>query len=133
MSIGLSQAIGIHEDALLLRTQRTAILANNIANASTPGYKARDIDFAAALQQASQKNTASNGLRKTHARHLGGIESHGLAEVMYRQAMQASLDGNTVDEQTENAAFARHMVEYQASFQFLNGKFTGLRKALKGE
>ena len=49
MSIGLSQAIGIHEDALLLRTQRTAILANNIANASTPGYKARDIDFAAAL------------------------------------------------------------------------------------
>ncbi len=133
MTISFSKALGVHEQALVLRTQRTALLANNIANASTPGYKARDIDFQSLLSQASNRNVRSVDVAKTNARHLGGFSLSTQAEAMYRVPTQASLDGNTVDEQIENAAFARNAIEHQASFQFLNSKFTGLMKALRGE
>ncbi|MDO9475330.1 MAG: flagellar basal body rod protein FlgB [Pseudohongiella sp.] len=133
MTISFSKALGVHEQALVLRTQRTALLANNIANASTPGYKARDIDFQSILSQASNRNVRSVDVAKTNARHLGGFSLSTRAEAMYRVPTQASLDGNTVDEQIENAAFARNAIEHQASFQFLNSKFTGLMKALRGE
>ncbi|MDP3516288.1 MAG: flagellar basal body rod protein FlgB [Pseudohongiella sp.] len=133
MTISFSKALGVHEQALVLRTQRTALLANNIANASTPGYKARDIDFQSILSQASNRNVRSVDVAKTNARHLGGFSLSTQAEPMYRVPTQASLDGNTVDEQIENAAFARNAIEHQASFQFLNSKFTGLMKALRGE
>jgi flagellar basal-body rod protein FlgB len=133
MSISFSKALGVHEQALVLRTQRTALLANNIANASTPGYKARDIDFQAILSQASGNQGRSVDVLKTNSRHLGGFSLSTQAEAMYRVPTQASLDGNTVDEQIENAAFARNAIEHQASFQFLNSKFTGLMKALRGE
>jgi flagellar basal-body rod protein FlgB len=133
MTISFSKALGVHEQALVLRTQRTALLANNIANASTPGYKARDIDFQSILSQASSRNVRSVDVAKTNARHLGGFSLSTQVEAMYRVPTQASLDGNTVDEQIENAAFARNAIEHQASFQFLNSKFTGLMKALRGE
>lgn len=133
MAINFLNALGIHEQALVLRTQRTALLANNIANASTPGYKARDLDFQALLTQAGNRNVRSVDVMKTHQRHIGGVTISTQAEAMYRIPNQASVDGNTVDEQIENAAFARNALEHQASFQFLNGKFTGLMKALKGE
>lgn len=133
MAINFSSALGMHEQALILRTQRTALLANNIANASTPGYKARDIDFQALLTQAGSRNLRNVDVMKTHQRHLTGVSLSTEAETLYRVPNQASVDGNTVDEQIENAAFARNALEFQASFQFLNGKFTGLMKALKGE
>jgi flagellar basal-body rod protein FlgB len=133
MAINFSNALGIHEQALVLRNQRTALLANNIANASTPGYKARDLDFQALLSQAGNRSQRHVDMRTTHQRHLGGVTISTQAEALYRIPNQASLDGNTVDEQIENAAFARNALEHQASFQFLNGKFTGLMKALKGE
>lgn len=133
MAINFSTALGMHEQALILRTQRTALLANNIANASTPGYKARDIDFQALLTQAGNRSYRSVDVLKTHQRHIGGVSISAQAEAMYRIPNQASVDGNTVDEQIENAAFARNALEHQASFQFLNSKFTGLMKALKGE
>ena len=133
MSISFSKALGVHEQALVLRTQRTALLANNIANASTPGYKARDIDFQAMLTEASANNTRNVNVLTTNARHIGGYSLSTQTEALYRVPTQASLDGNTVDEQIENAAFARNAIEHQASFQFLNSKFTGLMKALRGE
>lgn len=132
MAINFSNALGMHEQALVLRTQRTALLANNIANANTPGYKARDIDFAAMLAQA-RGQSREVGMERTHQRHLSGIAEASSPEILYRVPAQPSLDGNTVDEQVENAVFARNALEYQATFQFLNSKFTGLQKALKGE
>lgn len=133
MSISFSKALGIHEQALTLRNQRTALLADNIANASTPGYKARDLDFRQVLAEASGSGQRNVNVWQTHQRHLDGFGGSSSAEALYRVPSQPSLDGNTVDEQVENAVFARHALEHQASFQFLNGKFTGLMKALRGE
>lgn len=132
MAINFSNALGMHEQALMLRSQRTSLLANNIANANTPGFKARDMDFASVLAQTSGQQSSVR-VTRTNDRHLQGLPATASAELMYRVPSQPSLDGNTVDEQIENAAFARNALEHQASFQFLNGKFTGLTKALKGE
>ncbi len=129
MTISFKNALGIHEQALLLRNQRTEILANNIANADTPGYKARDFDFheVLAAQQGSLK------LPTKSSSHSVSLTPASQVELSYRVPNQPSLDGNTVDAQMENAAFARNLLEHQASFQFLNGKFTSLMKAIRGE
>lgn len=130
MAINFENALGIHEQALRMRERRSELLAANIANADTPGYKARDLDFRTMLRDAAEGGALET--TTTHARHIstgGGLD----AQPMYRVPTQPSVDGNTVDIQVENAAFARNVLEHQASFQFLNGKFTGLSKALKGE
>ncbi|MDP1930006.1 MAG: flagellar basal body rod protein FlgB [Gammaproteobacteria bacterium] len=139
MSINFSTALGIHEQALLLRGKRTEVLASNIANVDTPGYKARDFDFRSVLQARVGVLGGDSGggmlrLSTAHAHHLGGFsDSAGDDILSYRVVSQASADGNSVDEQLENAAFARNALEHQASFEFLNRKFLGLMKALKGE
>lgn len=138
MSINFSTALGIHEQALLLRGKRTEVLASNIANVDTPGYKARDFDFRSVLQaRVGESGDGMNGalrLSSGHARHLSGFGAAAGSDMLsYRVATQPSVDGNTVDEQVENAAFARNALEHQASFEFLNRKFLGLMKALKGE
>jgi flagellar basal-body rod protein FlgB len=130
MAISFDSALGIHEQALRMREQRSQLLASNIANTDTPGYKARDLDFRSMLRDAAEGGQLAPS--STNTRHIttaGTME----AQAMYRIPAQASVDGNTVDEQLENAAFARNALEHQASFQFLNGKFTGLMKALKGQ
>ncbi|MEX0739737.1 MAG: flagellar basal body rod protein FlgB [Pseudohongiella sp.] len=132
MAINFTNALGVHEHALTLRTQRTTMLASNIANADTPGYKARDMDFGSVLAQATS-GRGDVAMQQTHSRHITGMPGLNDASALYRVPSQPSLDGNTVDEQVENAAFARNALEHQASFQFLNGKFTGMIKALKGE
>ncbi|MDT8428269.1 MAG: flagellar basal body rod protein FlgB [Pseudomonadales bacterium] len=131
MTINFQNALGVHEQALLLRDKRTELLAANIANADTPGYKARDIDFRAVLNNRLGLEQGLS-LRSTHAGHLaaGRMDQPGLS---YRVPLQPSPDGNTVDEQVENAAFARNALEHQASFEFLNDRFAGLIKALRGE
>ncbi|WP_166263733.1 flagellar basal body rod protein FlgB [Marinobacter caseinilyticus] len=131
MAISFDSALGIHEQALQARVKRAEVQANNLANADTPGFKARDIDFQAMLQQA----TASQGLQMqtSHEGHMGlGGGTEG-SELLYRQPHQPSLDGNTVDAQQEQSRFMRNAMDYQASFQFLNSKFTGLTKALTGQ
>lgn len=138
MAISFSQALGVHEQALLLRGQRSQILATNIANADTPGYKARDFDFASVLKRRmgmAQDEIALVTTRPGHIRDSAGAGSGTVSEdnLLYRIPLQPSLDGNTVDEQFENANFARNALEHQASFQFLNGKFAGIMKALRGE
>ena len=131
MSLTIDSALGIHPEALKVRARRTEVLASNMANADTPGFKARDIDFKAALSQAQHQMHQPT---QTRAGHLPGT-SAGMpgGESLYRIPLQPSLDGNTVDIQTEQAAFAENAVQYQASLRFLTGKFQGLQRAIKGE
>lgn len=136
MPIGLDKYLGVHAQALNLRSQRTELLAANMANADTPGYRARDIDFKSALAQASG-NAKAGGvhLQTTNASHIGPKLVNGAAapELKYRTPLAPSLDGNTVDAQLEQAAFAENTVRYQATLQFLSSKFRGLMTAITGQ
>ena len=136
MPISFDSALGIHQQALSLRTTRTEILASNIANADTPGYKARDIDFKSALQASVDKQPqfqSTATLRATNARHIQLDTTQTNVETLYRVPNQSALDGNTVDEQLEKSAFAENALRYQASLEFLSSKFKGMISALKGE
>lgn len=135
MSINFGKALGIHEQALGFRAQRAEVLANNIANADTPNYKARDLDFASVLaEQSNRMQRGGVSLNRTDSRHIpaNGVIS-GEAEMPYRIPMQPSLDQNTVDLQIEQSNYAENAVHFQASFTFLNSKFKGLTAALRGE
>jgi len=131
MPITFDSALGIHQQALALRSQRTEVLASNIANADTPGYKARDIDFKSALANVEAQSTGS--LNRTNSKHIQINSTHGNAELLYRVPNQSSLDGNTVDGLVEKGAFADNALRYQASITFLDGKFKGMMAAIKGE
>ena len=130
MPISFDKALGIHTQALLLAARRSEYLASNIANADTPNYKAKDVDFRAALQDAQDQQSVQ--LATTDPRHLQ-VETGGAGNAQYRVPEQSSLDGNTVDLQQEKAAFADNALRYQASLRFLNGRFELLRLAIKGE
>ncbi len=134
MSISFDKALGIHEQALNFRAQRAEVLANNIANADTPNFKARDLDFSAVLAEQSQKHEGAMRMQRTHEQHfaLEGVEVADPA-LRFRGAMHASLDQNSVDMQQEQARYAENAVQFQASFTFLNSKFKGLMGALRGE
>lgn len=131
MAITFDKALGDLPAQLALYSKRSGVLAANIANADTPGFKARDIDFRSALAVASGEQLA---LRTTRPGHIGGAGSD-LAgpELMYRIPTQPSLDGNTVNSQVEQAQFAENAVRYQSTLTFLGGKFQGLKLAIKGE
>ena len=132
MALNFNAALGIHAQALTIRGQRAEVLANNIANADTPGYQSRDMDFRALLKQA--KSGQGVNLTRTNGRHYS--TAHALqtgASLQYRTPMQPSIDGNTVDMQMEQAEYAENALAFQTSFTFLNRKFTGLMKAIKGE
>lgn len=135
MSITFKDALGIHEQALTVREKRAEVLANNLANADTPNFKARDLDFAALLKgQLSMADREGMGLNRTVSAHQPGIAGEDdIPGMVYRVPLQPSLDGNTVDEQVEQAAYARNALEFQASFTMLNRRFKGLISALKGE
>lgn len=135
MAINFQSALGIHEAALHVRAKRAEVLANNLINADTPNFKARDIDFKSALSNSMQAQSARKGLTATHSRHIGGHNGASLvsANLMYRNPMQPSLDGNTVEEQGELSRFAQNGMDFQASFQLLNSKFKGLSSAIKGD
>ena len=132
-AINFANALGVHERALHLRTERSAVLANNLANAETPGFKARDFNFRDALQ-AAKADTQAMHMSRTHAGHIvSTVKNEGVSVALsYRVPLQASIDGNTVDSQVESAAFARNAPEFGASFRFLNGRFASLGKALSG-
>ncbi|SFR42774.1 flagellar basal-body rod protein FlgB [Marinobacter daqiaonensis] len=132
MAITFDKALGIHETALLARSQRAEVLANNLANADTPGYKARDVDFQAMLNEASRASE-SPSMERTHPGHMDVSGAATGRELLYRVPHQPSIDGNTVEAQQEQSRYMRNAMDFQASFQFLNSKFSGLTKALKGE
>jgi flagellar basal-body rod protein FlgB len=134
MSITFDSALGIHQEALRIRSQRAEMLASNLANVDTPNYKAQDIDFQTALKMASGDHSSA-AIQTTNSKHISSVSGGNpfAPAVQYRASMQDSLDGNTVDEQIEQSQFMENAVQYQASLSFLEGKFNGIRKALKGE
>ena len=114
---------GIHGAALEVRSKRMNVLAANIANAATPGYKARDVDFAAALD-------AKLAQGRSAAPALAGSQDPPL---LYRTPTMPSLDGNTVELSREQLAFAENALAYSATLSFVQGKVTTLTRAIKGE
>lgn len=132
MAISFDNALGIHQHAVEARVKRAEVLANNLANADTPGFKARDVDFQAMMQKAQESMSGFN-MSKTHEAHMDTSTPGADGELLYRVPHQPSVDGNTVDAQQEQTRFMRNAMDFQASFQFLNSKFSGLTKALKGE
>ena len=131
MPISFDKALGDLPAHLTVYGQRSSLLASNIANADTPGYKARDIDFKAALSKAAGEQVS---LKTTSSNHIGGAGSGtSNLDILYRTPMQSSLDGNTVDSAQEKARFTENAIRYQSTLTFLNGKFSGLKMAIKGE
>lgn len=131
----LDRLYGIHADALSLHKQRMDLLASNLANTDTPGYLARDIDFAQVLKAQTGNGEPAVGLNTTHSLHLStapGV-TPGETEQLWRMPMQPSRDGNTVDAQIEQAAFADASLHYQASLSFLDGRLKGLMTAITGQ
>ena len=124
-----------HEAALRLREQRQQILASNIANADTPNYKARDFNFSQALQGVLARNENSPAeLTKTSAAHLPGMNetNFGGAPLQYRSVQQGSVDGNTVDMDTERNQFTDNALRYEASLTMISGQIKNLLAAIQG-
>lgn len=129
MTISFASAFAGYDKTLEFRSARAAVLANNIANADTPNFKARDISFDSLLSTESNKLQ----LAGSNARHISdstsSLQSEGL---LYRNASQPSLDGNNVDMQREQAEYAKNSLQFDTSFMFLDRKISGMRKALVG-
>ena len=124
---------GLHATALQLRSQRMMMLASNIANAATPHYKARDLDFDAALRDAA--GSGGNGLLASTAEQhyrTGSIDGLNPFQVL-RESVQPSLDGNTVDPDAERAAYGRAALEYRASLSLLESKVRNMLTAITGQ
>lgn len=130
----LSDTLAFQSQALVLRAERQRLLASNIANADTPGYVARDMDFATALRQATGMQARPQMPAATHAGHLspraGADSERGL---LYAAPSQTNLDRNTVDMDRERANFADNAVKYEASLRFLNGSVSTMLNAIKGQ
>ncbi len=132
MPISLDNVFGVHEAALKLRAQRTEVLASNLANADTPNYKAKDIDFQAAMRKATALSSAGT-LKTTQKGHISSAGLGGLDDfVKFRIPTQPALDGNSVETHVEQAAFAKNAMEYQATLRFFEGKSKSIVTAIKG-
>ncbi len=130
----LDESLRFQQTALSLRSARQELLASNIANADTPNYKARDIDFASALQNAVAGSAAKLPVAQSSSRHLEGNTGGSVmgAPVLYRRPVQPSADGNTVDMDVERAQFADNALRYEANVQFVSAKLKGMLTAIQG-
>ena len=126
----IDKVLGISPQVLALRAQRMNLLSSNIANADTTGFKARDIDFAAALRQAEQ---TQGGFERAHAAHIGLSGSVEQPDALYRVPAEVSPDGNSVDPTMEHQAFMENALRYQASLQLLDSRIKGIKNAIKGD
>ncbi|UYB50466.1 flagellar basal body rod protein FlgB [Xanthomonas sp. AM6] len=133
MSNLISSYLGVHGDALPLREQRMKLIASNLSNVDTPGYKAQDLDFDAALRAAQGQRDGSQ-LQVSDSRHIAVAGSPGLNPFQVtREASQPSLDGNTVDPDAERAAYGRAALEYRASLSFVESKVRSMLTAITGQ
>jgi flagellar basal-body rod protein FlgB len=121
---------GVHPQALQLRAKRAEVLAANMANADTPGYKARDVDFKQVLRGQLNPPVQVVTTRKGHIQP--GQNTAASSLLRYRVPQQSSLDGNTVEIETEQSHFSANAMRYQATLRFLDGRIKGLMTALKG-
>jgi flagellar basal-body rod protein FlgB len=130
VAISLDKLMGFHEKAMQVRTERMEIIAGNLANANTPGYKAKDLDFQKVMQSA--QFARQHNLVRTNETHLKG-SMQGSGNVQYRIPNQPDTgDGNTVDVQVERNEFMDNSLRYQAGTDFLSSKIKGMKKALTG-
>ncbi len=132
MPITFDSILGPHAKALNMQAYRARILGANLANADTPGYKARDVDFKAAMAEA-EAGGFSQPLRVTNSRHMQPEGYIFGAELMYRRPLQPSLDGNTVETQVEMAEFTENSMRYLTSLKIVGGRFNKMISALRGE
>lgn len=131
MASKIDNALRFQQQALGLRAQRQQVLASNIANADTPHYKARDIDFASALSDAlAGRSGDSLRLATTSSRHIDGGGGPFQPTLLYRRDYQSAVDGNTVDMDVERAQFAENAVYYEAAVTFVSQKLRGLSSAI---
>ncbi len=130
----LDQALQFQQTALSLRSSRQELLASNISNADTPNYKARDIDFASALQNALGGTAQQLSVTQTSAAHFQGSAGNSIlgTPVMYRKPIQPSADGNTVDMDVERAQFADNALRYEASVKFVSDELKEILTAIQG-
>tara|TARA_X000001036_G_C20576540_1_gene764898 strand:+ start:637 stop:1023 length:387 start_codon:yes stop_codon:yes gene_type:complete len=124
-----TEHLGFHASALQLRSRRNEMLASNIANAATPNFKARDIDFDTELKRINK----IGNVETTNNSHFASIQKRIGKDSVYRLPIHPSLDGNTVEMAIEQMQFSENVMRYQTTLSFLNNKISGLRSAIKGE
>ena len=132
----LNSSLDFQGQALSLRAERQRLIASNIANADTPGYVARDINFAQALMEATGSATSTPALRTTRAEHFAGPSGTGTrseAGLLYATPSQTNLDRNTVDMDRERANFADNSVKFEATLRFINSNVRTMLDAIKGQ
>ena len=128
--MNFDSVFGIHEQALKLRARRSEVLAANLANADTPGYKARDFDFKAMLSREMLPAVRLASTRQGHIQADNNIVPN--TQMLYRNPQQPSLDGNTVEAEREQVEYSANAVSYQASLRFLEGRIKSLKTAIRG-
>lgn len=134
----LGDALNVQAQALRLRSERQSVLAANIANADTPNYKARDFNFAAALQAATQVQSPAGGaagaLKTTSPRHMQSGSGNATLPVplKFRENSQSALDNNSVDMDVERAHFADNTIRYEVALRALNNQLRTMQSAIQG-
>ena len=126
---GIKQYLEIHSAALGLRNKKNEIIASNIANAATPNYKARDLDFNSEMS----RHLKTGNLTTTNEKHFSLMRPVSHKGVSFREPLQQSLDGNTVELAVEQMEFSENSIRYSTTLSFLNSKVSGLMSAIKGE
>ena len=124
-----TEHLGFHASALQLRSRRNEMLASNIANAATPNFKARDLDFDTELKRINK----IGNIQTTNKTHFASIQKRIGKDSVFRLPIHPSLDGNTVEMAVEQMQFSENVMRYQTTLYFLNNKISGLRSAIKGE
>ncbi|HCA26432.1 MAG TPA: flagellar basal body rod protein FlgB [Betaproteobacteria bacterium] len=134
MTTRVDEKLRFMANDLDLRAYRQQLLSSNIANADTPNYKAKDIDFAAELHRVQQGGSSRLKLEATSPRHLPALAANPLGvRVMYRQPIQPSIDGNTVDMDVERGQFTNNAIHYQFVVDRVNGFFRTMLTAIRGQ
>ena len=126
---GIKQYLEIHSAALGLRNKKNEIIASNIANAATPNYKARDLDFNSEMS----RHLKTGNLTTTDEKHFSLMRPVSHKGVSFREPLQQSLDGNTVELAVEQMEFSENSIRYSTTLSFLNSKISGLMTAIRGE
>lgn len=132
MAINMDKVFGIHENAMHLQSRRAQLLSQNLANSDTPGYKAKDIDFKSAMKSAAD-GTMQASLKATQTGHIQPKGVFMGSEQLYRQPMQSSLDGNTVEPHVEMSEFTENSMRYLMTLRIMSGRLNGMLSALRGE
>ncbi|NMG33166.1 flagellar basal body rod protein FlgB [Azoarcus sp. TTM-91] len=134
MKTQFDKQIQFHQTALNVQAYRQQLLASNIANADTPHYKAKDIDFREALEGVLSGKENGMALSRTQPKHIEGGTGNILeGATKYRTELQSAVDGNTVNMDVERAAFAENSVHYEASITFINGMLRSMQTAINGQ